>query len=202
MLIEVIQLEFSKNNLLDILNTICSSQSLKLSNIPDIDLYMDQVTSFLDSKLGSFKRNKEDIIFTKTMINNYTKAKILMPPDKKKYSKDHMMLLVLIYHLKQILTINDISNVFSEILKDNKNENPDLKDIYTYFTDMQKRENISFKKDFEEKIDKVSNVNELDKNFLISLILELTYEACLNKRLIEKLIDKFFSTQDEGKPSK
>ncbi|NFF61673.1 DUF1836 domain-containing protein, partial [Clostridium botulinum] len=71
---------------------------LNLSDIPDLDLYMDQVITLFDDKLKHLKRNENDKILTKTMINNYTKAKILIPPNKKKYNKNHIILLILIYY--------------------------------------------------------------------------------------------------------
>ncbi|MEG0814221.1 MAG: DUF1836 domain-containing protein, partial [Clostridium sp.] len=68
------------------------------SDIPDIDLYMDQVTTFMDNHLESSKRYGEDKILTKTMINNYAKNNLLPPPEKKKYSKNHILLLIFIYY--------------------------------------------------------------------------------------------------------
>lgn len=73
---------------------------IEIADIPTIDLYMDQVTTFMDKGLARYKRNETDKILTKTMINNYTKAKIFPPPVKKKYSRTHLMLLIMIYHLK------------------------------------------------------------------------------------------------------
>ena len=73
---------------------------VKSNEIPDISLYMDQMTGFIDEKLFNFKREEDDKLLTKTMINNYAKNRLLPPPDKKKYSKDHVMLLVLIYFYK------------------------------------------------------------------------------------------------------
>ena len=61
------------------------------SEIPGIDLYMDQVTTFMDSHLNTSKWLGEDKILTKTMINNYAKNKLLPPPEKKKYTKEQIM---------------------------------------------------------------------------------------------------------------
>ena len=74
-------------------------------DLPEIELYMDQVTTFMDSKLNSTKRHDDDKILTKTMINNYAKNDLLPPPIKKKYSKEHLLLLVFIYYFKNLLTI-------------------------------------------------------------------------------------------------
>ena len=88
----------------DILNSILESLSridyIRPEEIPNIDLYMDQVTTFMDTQLAATKRYDEDKILTKTMINNYTKNNLLPPPLKKKYSKEHVLLLIFIYYLK------------------------------------------------------------------------------------------------------
>ena len=88
----------------DILNSILESLDhvdyIRPEEIPNIDLYMDQVTTFMDEHFSSTKRYSEDKILTKTMINNYTKNNLLPPSVKKKYSREHMLLLILIYYLK------------------------------------------------------------------------------------------------------
>ena len=66
-------------------------------DIPSIELYMDQVTTFMDRYLSKNKRTEEDKTLTKTMINNYTKNDLLPPSNKKRYSKEHIILLIYIY---------------------------------------------------------------------------------------------------------
>ena len=65
---------------------------VKPEDIPNIDLYMDQITTFMDEQLAASKRHENDKILTKTMINNYAKNHLLPSPDKKKYSKEHILL--------------------------------------------------------------------------------------------------------------
>ena len=125
------------------------------SDIPNIDLYMDQVTTFMETKLSGYKRNNKDKILTKTMINNYAKAKLFPPPIKKKYTKNHVMLLIIIYHLKTMLSINDIGRLMLPITKI-LNEEPQsnvLYELYTCFVSMQKDayELISKKQSFNDK---------------------------------------------------
>ena len=83
----------------DIPNSILSSISrieyVRPGDIPNIDLYMDQVTTFMEEQLRSTKRHEEDKILTKTMINNYAKNNLLPPPVKKKYSKEHVLVMIL-----------------------------------------------------------------------------------------------------------
>ena len=84
----------------DILSSILTSLDridyIRPQEIPNIDLYMDQVTTFMEEHLQSSKRYPEDKILTKTMINNYAKNHLLPPPDRKKYSKVHILLLIYI----------------------------------------------------------------------------------------------------------
>ena len=85
----------------DILNSILESLSrvdyIRPGEIPNIDLYMDQVTTFMDKELSSTRRYADDKILTKTMINNYAKNNLLPPPVKKKYSREHVLFLIFIY---------------------------------------------------------------------------------------------------------
>ena len=80
---------------------------------------MDQVTTFMEEQLVSSKRYADDKILTKTMINNYAKNKLLPPPEKKRYSKEHVLMLIFIYYFKNILSINDIQTLLTPI--DGKN---------------------------------------------------------------------------------
>ena len=95
----------------DLLNSILESLDhlnyIPLDEIPNIDLYMDQVTTFMEKGLSPTKRYEEDKILTKTMINNYAKNNLLPPPLKKKYSREHMIVLIFIYYFKNILSIRD-----------------------------------------------------------------------------------------------
>ena len=87
----------------DILKSVSKIDHIRPEDLPNIDLYMDQVTTFMDAQLESSKRHPEDKILTKTMINNYAKNHLLPAPEKKKYSKEHMLLLIYIYYYKGIL---------------------------------------------------------------------------------------------------
>ena len=67
----------------DLLNSLDSLEGIRPGEIPNIALYMDQVTTFMDEHLSDCKRREDDKILTKTMINNYTKNNLLPPPVKK-----------------------------------------------------------------------------------------------------------------------
>ena len=83
------------------------------NELPEIDLYLDQVVNYLERYLQQYNSNKEDKIITKTMINNYVKLGIMPAPNKKKYSRDHIAYLIVICVLKQVYSINDIGKLIS-----------------------------------------------------------------------------------------
>ncbi|AKA71685.1 DUF1836 domain-containing protein [Clostridium scatologenes] len=193
------KLNIDNESLKRLVEEVCSFEQLEFLGIPDIDLYMDQVTTFIDDKFSHLKRNEEDTAITKTMINNYTKAGILMPPKKKKYSRQHMVLIILTYYLKQILSINDIQELFAPIVEDiNKSENDkvDLKDIYNSFLDIEKKETEDFKLDFEKSLDcQDSDEDKEDTSKLIVIVIKLILKASIEKRMAEKIIDEFFKNE-------
>ena len=83
------------------------------SELPEIDLYLDQVVNYIEKYLGQYTVNKEDKIITKTMINNYVKIGIMPAPIKKKYSREHIAYLIVICVLKQVYSISDIGKLIS-----------------------------------------------------------------------------------------
>ena len=83
------------------------------NELPEIDLYLDQVVNYIEKYLGHYTVNKEDKIITKTMINNYVKQGIMPAPEKKKYSRSHIAYLIVICVLKQVYSISDIGKLIS-----------------------------------------------------------------------------------------
>ena len=84
------------------------------NELPELDLYMDQIIVLMEKYLGS---NPEDKLITPSMINNYVKLGIIPPPIKKKYSKTHIAYLIIICSLKQVMPIADIKILIEEKLE-------------------------------------------------------------------------------------
>ena len=172
---------------------------IKPADIPNIDLYMDQVTTFMDKHLESSKRYTEDKLLTKTMINNYTKNNLLPPPEKKKYSRDHMILLIFIYYLKNIISINDIKCILeplSELFFNNRGEDIDLEGIYREIFDMEKEQAGNLGKDVIRKFEcakktfpNVSNEEEREYLRKFAFICMLSFDVYMKKQMIESIID-------------
>jgi len=171
----------------DLFNVIEENQ------IPDIHLYMDQLTTFMEEKLAGYKRGPSDKIITKTMINNYTKDKILPAPVKKKYSPKQLMLLIIIFHLKPVLSINDIGKMLNSV----QAKDIDTEDIYAIFTEIQKIQaeaaRISAEKNMEI-IKKLIKENELqggENTEILMSALSLAIDATNKKNMAERLIDEY-----------
>lgn len=183
-----------------LLQRLAKLNYIKPGDVPNIDLYMDQVTTFMDKHLSDVKRYEDDKILTKTMINNYTKNDLLPPPVKKKYSKEHIYVLTFIYYLKNILSISDIQKLLNPLTDKffNKEELPDLEYIYSEIYNMEKAQIASLSKDVVERTqvakEAFSDVeNEEDKDFLqlFSLVGLLSFDVYMKKNIIESLIDDY-----------
>lgn len=189
-------------DLLDKLNTI---DYISPDIIPGIDLYMDQITSFMNSQLASSKRHEEDKLLTKTMINNYTKNNLLPPPNKKKYSKEHLLTLIFIYYLKNFLSISDISAILNPITDKyfGKDSAYDMEDIYTEIFRMEEEETTKVLKEFSKKYsiakETFKDFPEEDREELqtFAFICLLSFDIYMKKRLIEKIIDDVISEKNE-----
>lgn len=199
----------------DLINSIMESldriKYINTEDIPSIDLYMDQVTTFMNNKLKSTTRNpSDDKILTKTMINNYAKNDLLPSPEKKKYSKEHILVLIFIYYLKSILSFNDIQTVLKPVTDRyfKNDEDFDLERIYNEIFELEKSQKEMIKKDVLDKFEQAGKVFEdapaADEDFfqLFAFISLLGFDVYVKKLLIEKLIDGYRDSQSEGNKEK
>jgi len=194
-------MSIDRDDLLKIVEELSLSDEVKLVDIPNLDLYMDQLLTFIEDNLKGLARNPDDKIITKTMINNYAKDGIIAPPIKKKYNRRHVILLILIYYLKQVLSLNDIKTLFQPILNDPSSEDDDiisLEDIYSTFLKIRKIQFQDFGQEFADKFklirEQTSNLKNENQGLaeIFLLIITLAAQAGAQKRLAEKLIDKYF----------
>ncbi|MCI9539583.1 MAG: DUF1836 domain-containing protein [Lachnospiraceae bacterium] len=178
---------------------------IKPESIPEIDLYMDQVTTFMDSNLKDSKRYNADKILTKTMINNYAKNNLLPPPLKKKYSKEHILVLIFIYYLKNILTINDIQTLLEPLTSKyfTASDGLTLEEIYQTVFQLEQQQVIWLEKDVLRKFEKAKQTfteeEDEEKEFLqtFSFIAMLALDVYVKKQMIERMIDEL----NEKKPA-
>lgn len=174
---------------------------IKTDEIPNIDLYMDQVTTFMDEHLRDSKRYPDDKVLTKTMINNYAKNNLLPPPNKKKYSKEHILLLIFIYYFKNLLSFNDIEQLFRPLTSDHfsNGSEPSLETIYDEIFSLEKEQMGRLKEDVRSKYERAKQTfsdfdsDSLEYLQLFAFICELSFDVYLKKQMIESLADQLRS---------
>lgn len=178
--------------------------------IPKIDLYMDQVLTFLSERLRRTVRKSEaDKLLTKTMINNYVKNKVLIPPVKKKYGRDHILLLMLIYYMKNFLAIDDIRKIVEPVSEKyarpttrsaeqltGRKHRYSMTDVYTEVFNYVSMNVERFPEEVAKILDETDqafmSAPEEDREMLrrFNVICQLSADIYLRKLLIEKLLDE------------
>lgn len=215
---------FDRNEILTLLNDIFSYKAIDANSIPDIDLYMDQVTTLIESKMNSLKRKHEDKMLTKTMINNYTKEGILFSPVMKKYTKNHIKMLVMIYYFKQVLSMNDIKAILKPVsdkhmqqeAKTNTGKGGDnkasgkktsepvqddfIEKLYDTFIYLEEFERNNFQDTMNDMMDRIEKVGEdlTNRSSVFMMIVDLVLQAQVRKTMAEKLIDTYFAIEEDN----
>ncbi len=183
---------------------------IPMQDFPNIDLYMDQVTTFMDNRLENSKRHPEDKILTKTMINNYAKNQLLPAPEKKKYSREHLLTLAFIYYFKNLLSISDIQKLLHPLIEKHfkTDDTLNFSDIYEEIYGIEVTQLPMLKEDIWKKFELCSasfeNAPEKEKEFLqqFALICELSFDVYYKKLLVEKMIDSLEFPEPEQKAEK
>jgi DNA-binding transcriptional MerR regulator len=146
----------------------------RYDELPAIDLYMDQVVAILEDCLRLFLRDAQEKRITPAMINNYVKLKVLPPPVKKRYTRDHLCQLILICLLKQVLSLPEIQRLLSAQL-----ESKDVRTMYDGFCTTQERSIASVLG---------RAVTQADGD-LSDMALRIAAEANVGKMIAEKILD-------------
>jgi len=195
--------------LTDILRNIANTPHIRPSEVPDIDLYMDQVTTFIDDHLGDTRRHMDDKILTKTMINNYTKKKLLPHPTKKRYTKEHLLLLIFIYYFKDFLPLADIQTILAPIIDRffETDNTISIDAIYAEAYELSEEWISNICHDIMESWHAASNsfedCPEKDRETLqfFSFICMLSIDIYLKKQVIEQMVDRLAADDTNDSPS-
>ena len=180
---------------------------IKPGDVPNIDLYMDQVTSFMNDHLQNSRRFEDDKILTKTMINNYAKNKLLPPPIKKRYSKEHLFVLVFIYYMKGFFSLSDIQTILKPVTDrfSESDESLSIEDIYAEVHRLGSEHISDISRDIMNSFHTAANSLEgydgedRDTLQLFNFICLLCFDIYLRKQIIERLIDSIPDPPDSRK---
>jgi len=203
----VLIMKTNEERLKELLAYLDNLDHIHVEDIPQIDLYMDQVTTFMESHLGDLKRYPDDKVLTKTMINNYAKNNLLPSPVKKKYTQEHILLLVFIYYFKNLLNLSDIETILSYITENHFGEETlPLSEVYTEVFKLEHKQMENLKSDVKQKFNAASETfkqveDESSRNDLqlFAFICELAFDVFLKKQMIEQITDQL---RAENPPTK
>ena len=184
--------------------------SLRTEDIPGIDLYMDQVTTFMESQLGGSRRSETDKVLTKTMINNYAKNDLLPPPEKKKYSKEHLIMMIFIYYFKGFLSMQDIRFLLQPLSQKffKSEEGTDITVVYEAISKAGLENLNCVSEDLSTFMQRAqscfTDVPEADRRQLqyFAMICLLSMDITVKKRIVEKMIDAVSSPQEDHSKNK
>jgi len=200
-------MNYDKNDLMkSLMESLSHLDYIKTADIPGIDLYMDQVTTFMDEHLSDSKRYHQDKVLTKTMINNYAKNHLLPPPVKKKYSREHLLVLIFIYYFKGFLSFADIQTILNPLTEHffQSDTEFNMERIYNEIFQMGKEELDLIKDDTKRMCETASaafaDAPKEDQEFLhfFSMVCLLSFDVYMKKQMIEKLIDEYQKKKEEN----
>lgn len=159
---------------------------LHLSEIPELDLYIDQILTLVASKTESSAERYRENVLTKTMINNYSKEGLLMPVKGKKYTREHIVQMLLIYSLKNTLSIGEIHRVLEGARREGV-EGKSLMESYEKYLESKERVRAFAK----ESVDGINGDGGLESengsDFLVSLLELLCFSAYIKNIALELL---------------
>ena len=152
------------------LNELDNFSFKKYEELPDIDLYMDQLITYMEKQLYVFQTSSLDKQITPSMINNYVKGEVLKAPISKKYNREHLALIEEICTLKQVLTIAEVKQIEDERYKDGTSN----MDVFNEFNEYN---NEMLDKAINDAKDKLSSIDNNNKDDLINLSMKLALQA-------------------------
>lgn len=168
------------------------------TDLPDIDLYMDQVVTFLEKQLAIFQTSSLDKQITSSMINNYVKGEVVSSPIAKKYNREHLALIEEVCTLKQVLTIAEVKQILDERYR---KDTVSKEDIFNTFKDLVNQKN---KEAIESTRSRLETIEENNLKGLTDLAMDLALTASayisISKRIL--FLNKLFQEQQDNKRNK
>lgn len=177
-----------------------SSGKIGSKEFPDMEIYMDQAETFLNRELDLYKKSEKDKVITKTMIGNYVKHNMVPRPVNKKYSKDHLILLTMIFYLKGTFQMEEIEKIVKPLI-DNYNsefdDKIDLTALYDGILEVQAAELESLAGNVSGTINEIKyqlkemELSDDDMLELFLLIMNLAMKADAQKFLAHQLLQEY-----------
>ena len=174
-----------KDEIRDLAQGLARAPQVAPGEIPDLEIYMDQLTTYLDKRLNFYSREGDAPFVTKSMVNNYSKAGLLPPPLAKRYNRIHVMTLALVCQLKRLFTIQDLGKLLTGRL-------------YRLFLEAQ-GEAFAKTPELAEQLLSALGEDEDPARAKAALVTQLAVRAQRDLLLAEKLLDAIPQGEEEPK---
>lgn len=185
-------MSISEAEIVKVMNAAMSQNKIGPAQIPDLDLYVDQIITIFEERLGKTRRRENDKILTKAMVNNYSKEKLIRPVKGKKYTREQVLQILLIFHMKNMLSIGDIKLVMGRIMEEGY-EVSDLESIFKKAENTNETEmgNI-IKKHLDSRYGK-----DLETEDVLAILMEIAELTMFLRRTAENIVDYYFAPTKE-----
>ena len=193
-------MENIKKTLENWLNELNHFSFKNYEELPDIELYMDQVVTYLEKQLQIFQTSSLDKQITSSMINNYVKGNVVSAPISKKYNKEHLAMIEEICTLKQVLTIAEVKQIISQ-----RYNTVEKAEVFNSFNAMN---NEKIDVAISEAFKHLNDIDDNDKDQLINLALDFALTAnCyinISKRILflTRIYDEIQKAKEKEKKDK
>ncbi len=176
-------------------------------NFPDMELYIDQMVSCLNGELSLYRQGGEGPV-TKAMVSNYTKHRMIPGPDGKKYGKDHLIFMCIVFYLKNSLSMDQIQKLMKPLLDNYSSEwddTVDLSKMYRVFSEYFRKEEAELPGQIARRVSDAKKLcakfeAEDDTSELFTLITTLIMESYAERFIAEKLLEEYFGgSSDKGR---
>ena len=189
-----------KKTLENWLNQLNSFSFKNYEELPDIELYMDQVVTFLEKQSSIFQTSSLDKQITSSMINNYVKGEVIQAPISKRYNREHLAAVEQVMTLKQVLTIAEIK----QILDKNYNKAVEKADIFNTFNTLN---NDKKSQAVEQAFKQLNNIDDNDTYGLMKLALDFALSANAYINIAKRIlfltrVYEFENTENEKEKEK
>ncbi len=176
--------ETAKERILDWNRRFAGHRPVMWDRLPDIELYMDQVVTLIDKQLAAFRKNGEEKVITSSMVNNYTKDRVIPRAESKKYSREHVALLMIICSLKKVLSMPDLAVLLKNFTL---NADSEIEKFYELFSNVQIRGIRKTTGMVEEALKDAPDAP--DEALLRNVALQLAVDAQLQCIAAEQILD-------------
>ncbi len=188
----------NENELKALLSEAVRDADLHPREIPSIDLYLDQITSLADEKRREGSPRFADRALTKTMINNYSKDGLLSPIKGKKYTKEHILQMLMVYEMKNTLSIGEIKRVLQNVYNLPKYDAVSLERIYTHYLEIKESERAATV-DGVSKFAEQANLNHENEEDFLVFLLGLSAMSSYLKNAVQILLESHYPDLCEEK---